>query len=177
MPVLPPLPADQWDDKVIGALSGMLPRKMRNPEDAGNALATLVHHPDLTAAFLRFNVHVLFRSTLSPRLREMTILRVARLHDSPYESSHHLPLAAEAGLSEEEIAAAQRGEAADEFERKVLEAVDESHKTSRLSESTWTALGEHLDVQQRMDFLFTIGAYGLMALAFNTFGVELENER
>ena len=35
---LPPLPADQWDDAVDEALSGMLPEERRNPENAGNIL-------------------------------------------------------------------------------------------------------------------------------------------
>ena len=58
---VPPLPADEWDDAVDHALSGMLPAERRNPADAGNLLATLVRHPKLTRAFLRFNNHLLFR--------------------------------------------------------------------------------------------------------------------
>src|SRR5512139_2874216 len=76
---LPPLPADQWDDAVDESLSVMLPAERRNPEAAGNLLATLARHPKLTKAFLRFNLHLLFSSSLSPRLRELAILRVAHL--------------------------------------------------------------------------------------------------
>ena len=57
---VPPLPADEWDEAVDHALSGMLPAERRNPADAGNLLATLVRHPKLTRAFLRFNNHLLF---------------------------------------------------------------------------------------------------------------------
>ena len=39
-----PLPADQWDDAARHAVSGMLPEERRNPQDAGNVLATLVRH-------------------------------------------------------------------------------------------------------------------------------------
>ena len=56
---VPPLPADQWDDAVDHALSGMIPAERRNPESTGNLLATLVRHPKLTRAFLRFNNHLL----------------------------------------------------------------------------------------------------------------------
>ena len=49
---LSPLPADQWDDAARHAVSGMLPEERRNPEDAGNVLATLVRHPKLTRAYL-----------------------------------------------------------------------------------------------------------------------------
>ena len=64
---------------------GMLPAERRNPDAAGNLLATLVRHPELTRAFLRFNNHLLFSSTLPPRLRELAVLRVAHVHHSEYE--------------------------------------------------------------------------------------------
>ena len=52
---LSPLPADQWDDAARHAVSGMLPEERRNPQDAGNVLSTLVRHPKLTRAYLRFS--------------------------------------------------------------------------------------------------------------------------
>lgn len=84
MALLSPLPAELWDEDVDAALKGLMPRHMRNPEQAGTAMATLVHHPELTKAFLGFSVHLLFRSTLPARLRELVILRVAALHDCSY---------------------------------------------------------------------------------------------
>lgn len=74
---LAPLPAEEWDEAVNDALALLLPAERRNPSDAGDALATLVRHPKLTRAFLRFNGHLLHGSTLPPRLRELAILRVA----------------------------------------------------------------------------------------------------
>lgn len=178
MALVPPLPADQWDERVDSALKGLMPRHMRNPEQAGTAMATLVRHPDLTKAFLGFSVHLLFRSTLSPRLREMTILRVAQVYQCEYERSHHIRMAEEeGGLTRPEIEAALAGTAEDEFENRLLSAVDELHQNAALSEQTWTALGEHLSEQQRMDFIFTVGGYGLLAMAYNTFGIEFESER
>lgn len=47
---------------------------------------------------------------------------------------------------------------------------------STLSDRTWDTLGEHLDDRQRMDLVFTIGGYCLVAMAFNTFGIEPEQE-
>ncbi|HET9874887.1 MAG TPA: carboxymuconolactone decarboxylase family protein, partial [Mycobacterium sp.] len=87
---LGPLPADQWDDAVQQALAGLLPAERRNPQGAGNALGTLARHPDLAKAFLKFNVHLLFRSTLPERLRELAILRVAYRRGCSYEWAHHV---------------------------------------------------------------------------------------
>ena len=65
----------------------------------------------------------------------------------------------EAGLTDEDIAGVQRGEAADAFDRAVLRAVDELRRQVELSDATWSALGEHFDERQRMDFVFTVGCY------------------
>lgn len=171
-----PLPADQWDDAVQQALAVMLPAERRNPDDASNILMTFVRHPALTKEFLKFNVHLLFHSTLPPRLRELAILRVAHRTDSKYEWVQHVKLGMREGLTEEEIAGVQRGEAADEFDRTILTGVDELMDRYELSDETWAALGERLDERQRMDFVFTVGCYITVAMALKTFGVELEQK-
>ncbi|ORV53319.1 carboxymuconolactone decarboxylase [Mycobacterium europaeum] len=166
---LAPLPADQWDDSAHRALSAM-----RDP-DTNNALSTLAHHPALAKAFLRFNVHLLTSSTLPPRIRELAILRVAHRRGCAYEWSHHVAMAKAEGVTDDEIAAVQQGRPADEFDRVVIAGVDELEEKSQLSDQTWAALGVRLDDRQRMDFVFTVGCYALLAMAFNTFGVQLEN--
>ncbi|OBF49684.1 carboxymuconolactone decarboxylase [Mycobacterium sp. 852002-53434_SCH5985345] len=166
---LPPLPADQWDEVTQKALSAM------RGAETNNALSTLAHHPALAKAFLRFNVHLLTSSTLPVRIRELAILRVAHRRECAYEWSHHVRMAKDAGITDDEIAAVERSESADEFDRAVIAGVDELEAKSQLSDETWAALGERLNDQQRMDFVFTVGCYALLAMAFNTFGVQLEN--
>jgi alkylhydroperoxidase family enzyme len=174
---LTPLPAEQWDNDVQLALKGMLPRDRQNPEGAGTALSTLVRHPDLTKAYLGFNVYLLFRSTLPARLREVAVLRVAHRRECGYEWQHHLEMAKAEGLTDADVEAIRNGGANDELDRLLVTATDELEDTSNLTDETWAALGEHLSERQRMDFVFTVGAYGMLAMAFNTFGVQLENER
>jgi 4-carboxymuconolactone decarboxylase len=174
---VPPLPADQWDEAVDNALSGMLPPERRNPEAAGNLLATLVRHPKLTKSFLRFNNHLMFSSPLPDRLRELAVLRVAHRRNCAYEWHHHVRMGGEAGLSDEVIEGLQRGEATDELDRAVIAAVDELEDKSEVSDATWATLSQHLDERQRMDLVFTIGCYGALAMAINTFGVEPDQER
>lgn len=173
---LPPLPADEWDDDVDAALAGMLPRRRRNPQGAGNALATLVRHPDLTKAFMPFNVHLLFGSTLSDRLREVAILRVSELSESPYETEHHTGMGQAAGMTLEEVEDARRGIALDAAEQLVLDAVAELLGQHAIGDRTWAALHEHLDDRQLMDLVFTVGTYSTLSMAFNTFGIEPDRE-
>lgn len=168
---LAPLQADQWDDAVHAALR-MMPEDRRNPTAAGNAVATFVNHPELTRAYLTFSFYLLTRSTLSPRLRELAVLRVAHLTKCAYEWDEHFRMGQAAGLSLDDIASLQRGEAADEFDQTILTAVDELVEQTEISDATWAALGEKFDTKQLMDFVFTIGGYHMLAMALNTFGVE-----
>ena len=173
---LSPLPADLWDDAARHALSGMLPEERRNPDDAGNVLSTLVRHPKLTRAYLRFSSYLLYGSTLPPRIREQIILRVAHRRGCAYEWAHHLEIGKEAGLSNADIEAAQTGQSKDAFDSALMNAVDELDEKTNISDQTWAALGERLDEQQRMDLVFTTGNYIALAMALNTFGVEVEDD-
>jgi 4-carboxymuconolactone decarboxylase len=171
---LPPLPDEQWDERARAALAPVLPESRRNLRSAGNALGALVRHPDLARSFLGFTAHLLVRSTLPVRLRELVILRIARRRECVYEWVHHVQMGADAGLTGAEIEAAGRGEATGELDQAVLTATDELDATSTLSDKTWALLGEHLDERQRMDLVLTIGGYCMTAMAFNAFGVEPE---
>ena len=69
-----------------------------------------------------------------------------------------------------------RGEALVEPDITVLRAVEELEVDSIVSDETWAALSEYFDKRQLMDFVFTVGCYGLMAMAFNSFGIEPDHE-
>jgi hypothetical protein len=89
----------------------------------------------------------------------------------------HVKMGLREGLTEDDIAGVQRGEASDAFDRTVLAGVDELLEKYELSDATWSALGERFDKRQRMDFVFTVGCYVTVSMALKTFGVELEQER
>jgi 4-carboxymuconolactone decarboxylase len=171
---LDPLAADRWDDTVRLALSPLIPADRANPREAGNLLGTLVHHPDLTRAYLTFGVHMLYGTTLSPRIREVAIMRTAHRCDSDYLWSHHLPIAQREGLSDEEIEDIARGVPTADADLAVVRAVDELADCHTVSAATWTSLAQHFSDQQCMDLVFTIGGYTMLALAVNTFGIDDE---
>jgi alkylhydroperoxidase family enzyme len=176
-PRVTPLPDDEWDEGTTKALSPLLPAERANPHDAGSLLATLLRHPSLTRAYLTFNAHLLLHSTLSPRVREIVILRAAVHRRSDYLWDHHVPLADRAGLTPAEINGVRTGFHGDGdgdvgvVDRLVVEVVDEMERDDGLGDDTWAALGEHFDERQRMDLVFTVGAYNLLAVAVNTFRI------
>jgi 4-carboxymuconolactone decarboxylase len=168
------LPSEEWDDRARAALASLIPPERANPVGAGNVLSTLVRHPDLTAAYLPFNAYLLTNSTLSPRIREVALLRVVYRRACDYLWSHHLPIAARAGLTEDEINEIRDGNLADEADQAALNAVDDLVDQGTVSTAVWTDLGRHFTDRQRMDLVFTIGGYYLLAIAVNTFGIEDE---
>ena len=83
------------------------------------------------------------------------------------------------GLSPADFEAVKIGPEAPRWskvERAVLRAVEQLRDESDLDDAAWDALALHLDRHQMMDFLFTVGAYLLLALAFNAMRIELEPE-
>jgi 4-carboxymuconolactone decarboxylase len=171
---LTPLPAELWDDSARAALGSLIPRERANPAGAGNVLSTLVRHPDLTSAYLPFNAYLLTRSTLSQRVREVALLRVVYRRACDYLWTHHVPIAQRAGLTTPEIEGIRSGEFTNEVDRVVLGAVDDLVDQCTISDGVWSELGTHFNDHQRMDLVFTIGGYLLLAMAVNTFGIEEE---
>ena len=58
----------------------------------------------------------------------------------------------------------------------MLRAVDELVRDTKITDATWKALAEDFDTQQIMDLIFTVGAYETLAMAFRSFGVELDDD-
>jgi alkylhydroperoxidase family enzyme len=147
-----------------------------------NIFGTLAHHPRLLKRWMVFAGHVLSKSTLTPRDRELAILRVGVLCDSRYEFGQHHVIALRSGITAEEIDVVRRGPGDpawattwNEAEAAVLRAADELHADSRVSDATWGVLAAHYSTEQLIDLVFAIGQYTLVSYALNTLGVELDD--
>jgi alkylhydroperoxidase family enzyme len=173
-PRLEPKPADEWDDRTRELLGAT------GTPGGGtiNIFATLAHHPDLLRRWLVFGSHVLAKSTLSARHRELVILRVGWLCRAPYEWGQHVEIARREGITDDEIARLAAGPDApgwDPFEATLLRAVDELHADQTISDETWNGLAEQYDSQQVLDLIFTVGQYTLVSMALNATGVERDD--
>jgi hypothetical protein len=88
-------------------------------------------------------------------------------------------LAGDAGIGHDEIGRIAEGPEArgwSPLERAMLRAVDELLDDAMVADHTWQALAGELDEQQLMDLVFTVGAYDAVAMAFRSFGVELDDD-
>ena len=171
-PRVRPLEPDEWTDAARETMQPFI--------ESGtdyNIFKTLTNHPDLMRRWMVFANHILFKSTLAPRERELIILRVGYLCHAGYEWGQHVEIARRAGLSDDEIRSAKSGPETpglSALDRLLFCATDELHADAFISDATWNALAKHLDTKQLMDVVFTVGQYNLVSMALNTLGVQLD---
>ncbi len=171
-PRVTPLPASERDEDSQEVLS-----RVARDGRVLNIYATLARHPKLLKRWSVFGTHVLYRSTLPPRERELLILRTGWLCRSEYEWGQHVVIAKRSGVNEEEIARVKEGPDADgwgEPDRALLRAADELLGDAFIGDATWQMLSERFDTRQLIDIIFTVGQYNLVSMALNTLGVQLE---
>jgi alkylhydroperoxidase family enzyme len=183
---IPALAPSDWPASMREALAVLLPENPRHPRlrtegrpKALNALGTLAQYPELARAYHVFNGHVIYNTSLSPRQRELLVLRVAAVRGSEYEWAQHVVLAADVGISDDEVGQVAEGPDApgwSAFEAALVRAVDELVADALITDATWATLAAELDTQQLMDVVFTVGSYDLLAMAFRTFGVALDDD-
>lgn len=166
-PRIAPLEPDQWDADTTQFMSRF--------DELLNIFKTLANHPDLMRRWLVFANHVLGKSTLPFRERELLILRIGYLCRAGYEWGQHVLIAQAGGVSDEDIRRVKEGPDAPGFsdlDRLLMRATDELHEDAHVSDATWQALSEHFDTKQMMDIVFTVGQYNLVSMALNSFGVQ-----
>ena len=169
-PRVPALEEDQWSD---AAREVMKPFLGQGP--IFNIFKTMTNHPGLMRRWIVFANHILGKSTLDIRERELVILRIGYLCQAGYEWGQHVVIARGAGMSDAEIRSAKTGPDTPglaELDRLLLQATDELHADAHVSDATWAGLSEHLSTQQLMDLVFTVGQYNLVSMALNSFGVQ-----
>jgi alkylhydroperoxidase family enzyme len=181
-----PLEKKQWPPEMREALGAMMPPNPRHPRlqregrpKGANILGTLAHHPALARAFLTLNGHLLMSTTLTERQRELLVLRVAKLSKSSYEWAQHVFLAGDVGLSDDEIAWIAWGADAPMWQvldRALLTAADELVEDGSISAATLGVLQTHLDVQQILDLIYTVGCYQSLAWMLRSFDVGLDDD-
>ncbi len=167
---IPPLEKAAWNEETRELLSGRT-----GGGRVLNIFSTLARHPKLLKRWLVFAGHVLGKSTLPPRARELIILRTGYRCKSEYEWGQHAIIARQVGISDEEIRSVAAGPEApgwDPFEALLLRAVDELHEEQTIDDLTWDALSKKYSVQQMMDLVFTVGQYTLVSMALNAFGIQ-----
>ena len=142
-----------------------------------NIFRTMARAPKALASFLSWGGYILSkRNSLSPRDRELAILRTGFNCKSGYEWTQHVPIGIDAGLTDTEVERIKGGpEAAgwDARDRAILREVDDLTGNFFVSGNSWAGL-DFFTERQRMDLVFTVGQYTQVSMLLNSFGVQLD---
>jgi alkylhydroperoxidase family enzyme len=121
---------------------------------------------------------ILAQQQLSPKLRELVILRVGQLSGARYEWVQHVPIAEAAGATKAQMTALERGEIEvpcfDPLEQAVLRFTTEVVRDVRASDATFAAVAQQLSAREVVELVITIGYYMMIARLLETTGVDLE---
>lgn len=142
-----------------------------------NIFRTLLRIPDAYRAFNWWGGYILNRNSLSPRDRELIILRTGWLCKSGYEWTQHHRIGLQSGLSASEIERIKQGAGADGWtasERALLAACDDLHRDHFVTNPCWAELTRHFTERQCMDVVFTVAQYTQVSMILNSFGIQLD---
>jgi 4-carboxymuconolactone decarboxylase len=183
-PRLRAIPAGELGDEARAVLreqfQGGAERLLSEGPDAvhpPNVLGTLMHHPQLASRWLADNNVLLNEPSIDPKLRELMILRVAWRTRSPYEWTQHVRIAKQLGMTDEQVETIAGTCDADPWtplEADLLSATDELIDSYVIDDHTWSRLAEHFDERQLLEIVFIVRSYTCLAMAFNSFGIQLD---
>lgn len=164
-----PLTPDNWPDEL---------REIRSFLGSPlNIQSMMAHHPALLKAWMPFRNHVVANSTLSPRHRELLILRTAHHCRSDYEWQHHVERGLRAGLEPVEIERVKKGAEAKGWtddEAALLAAADQCFDDLCFKGKTFQKINHHFNAQQQLDIAVTVGMYLTLAMIIKTYDVPME---
>ena len=143
-PRIPALAPDQWNEKAQEIMQPFV----ETGRDY-NVFRTLMNHPALAQRWMVFANHILGKSSLPERERELLILRIGHLCNAGYEWNKHADISRFLGMSEEDINSSKTGPdtpGLSELDQLLLRATDELLRwmkgAQRLPAMTYVTHGE-----------------------------------
>jgi 4-carboxymuconolactone decarboxylase len=140
----------------------------------------MLYAPAVGQALQELGAAIRFRTTLSPRIREMAILVVAQAWDSDYERSSHEPIGREAGLTAPEIEALRAGTDpgfTDDRERVAYSAVRSLvgiGVPADLDDAQYAVAVAALGERALVELSTLVGYYATLALQLRIFRVDAQ---
>jgi len=184
------LPAGRWHEPAQTRVAG-LPRSEQGPitriflaitrraSGGGKVLdvfSLLARLGPMFPRYLLFLSHILRGGRIGRDDKERIILRVAWRVGCIYEWGHHVPMARELGMSDDEILSLAQEDSplCDKRTRTFLRAADELVERRLIGDDTWRALSAELTENQLVEFCMLVGHYLMVAMTINSSGLRLE---
>ena len=151
----------------------------KNGAEIINLYKVVANSPDVLHNFLRLGNSLLAKTELSPKLRELAVLRIARLTGSEYEWMQHYPVALELGMSQEQTEAISHWSDSPSFsdeERAVLQYTDEVAQNVEVKDETFKVLQQHLSEQNIVELTLSIGWWRMVARLLVSLQVDMDTQ-
>ncbi|HUZ71813.1 MAG TPA: carboxymuconolactone decarboxylase family protein [Stellaceae bacterium] len=149
------------------------------PPDALNIRRAMANSPEAARLHGALAMFIRHKSRLDPRLREMAILQVGYSSRCVYEYAHHVELARQFGVSDDDIRAvaddtAGRPTRLDALTRAVLKAAREMTTGIAMSDETHAVLKQSLDSERLVELVLAISIYNSTVRVLESLKVDLE---
>jgi 4-carboxymuconolactone decarboxylase len=165
---MPPIAADKLTDAQKKAIEEF--RAARNADVTG-PFVPMLRSPEVMSRARAMGDYVRFKSALPPRLSEFVILLTARRWTQQYEWNAHQPLALQAGVSRDVVAAIAEGRRPERLseEEEILYAFcDELEGNHSVSDATYARAVAKFGEGGVIDAVGITGYYTMLAMVLNT---------
>jgi 4-carboxymuconolactone decarboxylase len=176
-PRISPIPTENMRPEWLATLERIPGDGLKGSGFPHNVLGTLMHSPETFGPFLDYWVTCKTEMSLSVREQELVILRMGCLYRSDYVWKHHVPVAREFGVGEDELAAVREARFAavsGARERAFLALTDELVVERTIRAEVWRAYREILEDQDLVDLISLVSQYVLFALVNNAMQMQVE---
>ena len=164
-----PLPSEQTVRQVMG--------NSYDPEKTLNVLKVFAGTEDMYEATIGIVKAMFVAKGIDPKIREMIILRAAKVLNAPYEAQANVRMAKNAGLSAAEIDAAGTDGPVSSINTEyvlVCNATDELAKSGTLRDETLRELLDKYGETVSRKIVLMIGWFNMLSLFLNGCRVPLE---
>ena len=145
-----------------------------------NIYKLLLHAPPIAMSWLEHSDTIRWNTGLSPRLRELVIIRIASVAHYAYALQQHVPAIALAdGVSLEECAALKDRPASGRFsagERAALAYTDAMIAGPEVPDEVFNTVRQHYSEREVVELTVLVGTYLMHRRVFSALGVDLEPE-
>jgi len=146
-----------------------------------NVYRLLLHSPPLAASWFEHLNAARWKTTLSGRLRELLIIRIALINRVDYVIAQHIPkLALADGVSLAECEALRNWATSEFFspdERAALAYADAMTRDVAVPDDVFAAVRKHFDERQIVELSVLIGTYNMHNRVMLALQIDLENSR
>jgi alkylhydroperoxidase family enzyme len=144
-----------------------------------NLYGMLLHSPPVAEGWLALLTAIRQKCTLSGRVRELVITRIAVINGAEYEFRAHAPLAMKEGVSQAQIDALRAGQfdAFDARERAVLAYCDSMTRDVHVPDAVFEAVRVHFNEREIVELTATVAAYNLVSRFLEAVQIDPEPGR